>query len=384
MPLLPPAPHAASRSDDSAADGFIAYWSDKGGSERGNYQKFINQLCALIGTAEPEATSEDERRNDYVYERRVRALDIDGDDGRSNYIDCYKRNSFVLEAKQSRKRQRPDNQGDNPPDLFGGRSGHHPSPRRGGWDRLMRQARAQAERYAKALPRDHGWPPFLIIVDVGHVIETYADFTGLGKHYQPFPDSRSHRIALEDLRDPAVRERLRAVWDAPLTLDPGAHRAEVTRDIAQRLARLALSLEKRYEPKRAAFFLMRCLFTAFAQNVGLLPDGAFLKILEEARPYPAFLPRYLDPFWRSMDRGNEHDTAIHARVRHFNGGLFRDAEALPLARWPRSRYRAICSGRCWRKSALSDHGRWYRVDGGEADQRWIRTGEVRPPWRGLA
>lgn len=326
-------------------EAFIKYWSDKGGSERANYQKFINQLCALIGTAEPEASSEQDALNNYVYEKRVRALDLEGDDGRNNYLDCYKRDCFVLEAKQSRKRQRGGQEGG---DLFGGLP--HNSPPAGtrpSWDRLMRQARAQAERYAKALPTDHGWPPFLIVVDVGHVIETFADFTGLGKAYMPFPDSRSHRIRLEDLADPEIRARLKAIWEAPKSLDPSARRAEVTRDIAQRLARLAQSLEKRCEPKQVALFLMRCLFTAFSQNVGLLPDGAFTGVLNDARPNPQFLPRYLEPFWRSMDKGSDHDTTIRARVRHFNGGLFREAEALALDEQEIGELIAACS-RDWK------------------------------------
>ena len=41
----------------------------------------------------------------------------------------------------------------------------------------MRNARNQAESYAKSLPAEEGWPPFLVIVDVGHVIELYADFS---------------------------------------------------------------------------------------------------------------------------------------------------------------------------------------------------------------
>ena len=306
---------------------FIEYWKDKGGAERANYHKFITDLCDTLATRAPDASREDDSRNDYVFERRVRALDITGDDGRNNYIDCYKRRSFVLEAKQSRKRQRGEDT--IAPDLFGARPGS-PHPSSASWDRLMKQARAQAERYAKALPADHGWPPFLVIVDVGHVIETYADFTGLGKAYLPFPDSRTHRIRLEDLNDPAIRARLKAVWENPKSLDPAAHRAEVTQDIARRLARVARSLERRYAPKTVAMFLMRCLFTAFAEDVGLLPEDSFLNVLRMAEPNPRFLPRYLTPFWRSMDQGNEFDPMIHARVRHFNGGLFRDAEALAV------------------------------------------------------
>ena len=68
----------------------------------------------------------------------------------------------------------------------------------------MRKARAQAEGYAKALDE---WPPFLVIVDVGAVIELWADFGRQGKSYEQFPDRRSHRIRLADLRDAAVRAR---------------------------------------------------------------------------------------------------------------------------------------------------------------------------------
>ena len=91
------------------------------------------------------------------------------------------------------------------------------------------------------------WPPFLVIVDVGRVIELYADFSRQEKNYAQFPDRRGFRIRLEDLREEGVRKRLKAVWDEPLSLDPAAERAEVTNGIAALLAqgpglRLALSL----------------------------------------------------------------------------------------------------------------------------------------------
>ena len=49
----------------------------------------------------------------------------------------------------------------------------------------MLNTRQQAEQYAKALPASEGWPPFLIVCDVGHCFEIYADFTGQGKNYAP-------------------------------------------------------------------------------------------------------------------------------------------------------------------------------------------------------
>ena len=57
-------------------------------------------------------------------------------------------------------------------------------------------ARGQAERYAKALPASEGWPPFLIVVDVGHSIELFADFSLTGKAYLPFPGPRDFQFSL--------------------------------------------------------------------------------------------------------------------------------------------------------------------------------------------
>ena len=51
----------------------------------------------------------------------------------------------------------------------------------------MRRAYAQARGYVGDLPPDHAAPPFLVVVDVGHVVELYADFSGQGRNYTQFP-----------------------------------------------------------------------------------------------------------------------------------------------------------------------------------------------------
>ena len=91
------------------------------------------------------------------------------------------------------------------------------------WDVLMLNARRQAEHYARALPVSHGWPPFILVCDVGHVLEVYADFSGQGKNYAQFPDRQSFRIYLEDLRQP----------EAPRAADGHLDRSDVARSGAQ-------------------------------------------------------------------------------------------------------------------------------------------------------
>jgi len=163
---------------------FVARWQgQEGGQERANYSLFLTELCDALDLPHPDPAGPQRERNDYVFERVVtRHLD-DGDAiGR---IDLYRRNSFVLEAKQSRwKGGRKEITGQN--DLFVAQEETADRGRRGAsraWDVLMLNAKRQAEEYARALPPSHGWPPFILICDVGHCIEIYADFTGQGKNY---------------------------------------------------------------------------------------------------------------------------------------------------------------------------------------------------------
>ncbi|PKP67449.1 MAG: hypothetical protein CVT83_08460, partial [Alphaproteobacteria bacterium HGW-Alphaproteobacteria-5] len=180
------------------------------------------------------------------------------------------------------------------------------------------------------LPKEHGWPPFLVVVDVGHCIELYADFVRQGKNYAQFPDRRGYRIMLEDLRDEAVRERLRLVWSDPMSLDPARKSALVTRDIAERLARVARTVEKRgHAPGKVAEFLMRCLFTMFAEDVELLPAGAFTKLLDGMKDTPDKFKFALEDLWKAMNTGG-FAGVIQEVVKRFNGGLFAHPEAIAL------------------------------------------------------
>src|SRR5690606_26084990 len=199
-----------------------------------------------------------------------------------------------------------------------------------GFDEALLHARTQAERYARALPASEGRPPFVVVVDVGQRIELYSEFSRSGGTYVPYPDPRSHRIALEDLRRPEVRERLRKVWLDPLSLDPSRESARVTRDIADRLARLARSLEQAGHPAEAvAQFLMRCLFTMFAEDVRLLPEHAFRDLLARHREQPDIAMRMVAQLWRDMDAGG-FSAVLAGEVLRFNGKLFKQPDVLPL------------------------------------------------------
>ncbi|MEX0715949.1 MAG: DNA methyltransferase, partial [Planctomycetaceae bacterium] len=78
-------------------------------------------------------------------------------------------------------------------------------------------------------------------------------------------------------------------------------------------------------------FLMRCLFTMFAEDVeiGGFTKGAFARFLESRRgKLDTFVPM-LEDLWRTMDAGG-FSTILEGQLKQFNGGLFEDHTALPL------------------------------------------------------
>lgn len=289
-------------------DTFLARWQKAGGTERANYQLFLTELCSLLGLPLPEPAGDDTRDNAYVFERRVV---INQPDGSSNngFIDLYKRGSFVLEAKQTGKTLDSS-----------------------GWDKAMLKAHNQADQYARALPAEEGRPPFILVVDVGRNIELYAEFSRSGATYTPYPDALNHRIRLEDLRKEDVRERLRAVWLDPLSLDPSRRSARVTREIADQLAKLAKSLEADgHPPQLVASFLMRALFTMFAEDVGLLPERGFTELLQRLKNKPDTFAPMLEHLWQTMNSGG-FSPILESTLLKFNGGLFAEAQAIALDR----------------------------------------------------
>lgn len=312
------------------AENFIARWSGReGGQERANYSLFLAELCDVLDVSRPEPAAASHELNDYVFERRVERRLADGT-VESGRIDLYKRGHFILEAKQSRWRGRKA-QPQPEADLFSEHN-HETEDQPGSLDHLMINARRQAEGYALALPDDHVYPPFILVCDVGRMIELYADFSGHGRHYRQFPDAIGFRIGLNQLSDSSTRALLKHVWEQPKNLDPAIKTAKVTREIAGKLAEVSKALEARgFEPRSVAIFLMRCLFTMFVEDAGLIKKDSFKELLDRCVESPRKFPFEMADLWRHMDIG-DYSPAIGEKLLRFNGKLFKNASALPLIR----------------------------------------------------
>ncbi|WP_298284698.1 DNA methyltransferase [Novosphingobium sp.] len=321
-------------------DAFIGKWLGvTGGAERANYAQFINDLCSALDLPEPGVATGGVLGN-YQFEGPVPG---GGAGGSTGAIDLYKRGCFILEAKQSRLPAADRLQAQ----LFDVAQTAPQSPAGAPYDRLMRDALAQAKRYAVNLPGNHPWPPFLIVCDVGRAFEVYFDWSGNGRGYGHFPDQHSYRFELQRFADAAVQDTFRAIWIDPARIDPRARSAEVSRGIARRLADVSKWLEGTQRARTAqasdserslaieetALFLMRIVFCMFAEDVGLLPKDSFSGFLEKAVANEAAFEPELRQLWGVMGRagGERYASAIGGDVRYFNGGLFASAQTFKLS-----------------------------------------------------
>jgi hypothetical protein len=154
-----------------------------------------------------------------------------------------------------------------------------------------------------------------------------------------FPTGRVFAFYLEELRQEEIRERLRLIWLDPHKRDPTKIAAKATREVAERLAKVSKHLEafkgkdgkKLHDPEAVALFLMRCLFTMFAEDVELLPKNSFRDVLKKCVDDPALFPRLVGQLWEAMDKGG-FSYALERDVKKFNGYLFKSRTVLALPR----------------------------------------------------
>ena len=170
--------------DEMEIGAFIDKWRGvTGGQERANYGQFINDFCQALTLPLPQPAAAGVL-GDYQFEGPVQG---GGAGGNTGAIDLYKKGHFILEAKQSKLSDAQKAQSE----LFDAAEDAPVSPSGARYDRLMRDALAQAKRYAVNLPSNHPWPPFLIVCDVGRAFELYFDYSGNGRGYGYFPDQHS-------------------------------------------------------------------------------------------------------------------------------------------------------------------------------------------------
>lgn len=255
---------------------FINKWRNNPLTERQASHTHFIDLCRMLDEPAPYDPGTDP--DAYCFERG--ATKTTGADG---WADVWKRGAFGWEYKGPRK------------DLTA--------------------AYAQLQQYAVALEN----PPLLVVCDRER-FRIHTNFTN--------SVSKIYEIALDDLVEPDTRATLKAVFSDPETLRPGKTRQSLTVEVAEEFATLAQRLRDRgHDPQDVAHFINRLVFCMFAEDVKLLPNDMFKRMLEQAQQRSG---EFLD-FARDLFKVMQHGGHVgFEKVEWFNGGLFDSENALPL------------------------------------------------------
>ena len=255
---------------------FIAKWHASELKERSAAQEHFIDLCRLLG--EPTPAEADPKGDHYCFERG--AFKDAGGDG---WADVWKRHCFAWEYK-----------------------GKHAN---------LDAAFDQLRQYALALEN----PPLLIVSDM-HRFRIRTNWTN--------SVSKTLEFALDDLADAAVRDKLKWAMSDPERLRPGETRQTLTERAAKHFAQLAQSLrDQGHAPQEVAHFVNRLVFCMFAEDVALLPDAMFTRMLEHTRRRPEEFATLARDLFGAMSVGGR---VGFETVEWFNGGLFEDDAALPM------------------------------------------------------
>ena len=255
---------------------FIAKWRSPVLKERSAAQEHFLDLCRVLG--EPTPAEADPAGDTYCFERGALK-----DSGSAGWADVWKRHHFAWEYK---------------------------SP-----GESLDAAFNQLRQYSLALEN----PPLLIVSDLQR-FRVRTNWTN--------SVSVTHEFVVDDLADAATRDLLKWAFSDPDRLRPGETRQSLTERAAASFAALAQALRERgHDPQRVALFVNRLVFCMFADDVGLLPDDMFSRMLIQARINPDRFTALAGTLFEAMAGGGE---VGFESVPWFNGGLFADGDALPL------------------------------------------------------
>ena len=282
---------------------FKKKWTKYRGKETSAYVEHFNDLCGILGV--PTPAEADPSGNDWfcfqkhvVKNLELLPLDATGKPppgSKKGFADVWRKDCFGWEYKGKHK------------DLD--------------------EAHRQLLLYRESLLN----PPLLVTCDfVRFVIKT--NFNGTAQV--------PHEFTLEHIDEPKNWRILRALFLDPQALRPVLTTAQVTEDLAKKIAAIAKSLQQREAVEladaktraemnfaqrrslRIARFLNRIVFCFFAEDTGLLPKKLFYDLLKEGLNDQRHLAVTLENLFGVMAKGGVFGKD---KIRHFNGHLFEDS-----------------------------------------------------------
>jgi type II restriction/modification system DNA methylase subunit YeeA len=255
---------------------FIQKWQGHALTERASAQSHFNDLCKLVGEKSP--VEADRTGEEYAFEKGVSKTG-----GGEGFADVWKRGHFAFEYKKTKSN--------------------------------LDKALEQLTRYASALEN----PPLHVACDTNRFKIVTAWTNTVPKVYE---------FALADIGAPENLKLLHALFSDPNSLRPQKTRASLTKEAADKFSAIVERLQHRNQDREAvAHFVNQLVFCFFAEDVKLLPEDYFTKLLHTASKRPKDAKKMLDGLFAAMDRGGTHGIED---IAHFNGGLFDGRPSLEL------------------------------------------------------
>jgi len=288
------------------ASEFKTKWSRVQGKETSIYQEHFTDLCRLLGQQTPNEA--DPSGKDFFCFQKHATKDAeflnldtpDGEPAERGFADIWKKEHFGWEYKGKKKN--------------------------------LDEAFKQLQQYREDLEN----PPFLIVCDFDrYIIRT--NFTGTVQKKYEFTNAE-----IDEKENWSV---LLACFKNPESLKPKQTTAEVTKELAAQIGKVAKSLQERESVELSnvktrkeitvaknknlsiARFLNRLVFCMFAEDTGLLPENLFTNILKASLRNPKHFTDTAADLFKKMQKGGRFG---NDPIRHFNGHLFDDFTVFEL------------------------------------------------------
>ncbi len=263
---------------------FVAKWAGSTRTERQASQEHFIDLCRLVG--HPTPAEADPKGEFFTFEKGAEKTT-----GGQGFADAWKKGHFAWEYKGPRAN--------------------------------LDAAYQQVLKYREDLEN----LPLLVVCDLNR-FEVHTNFTGTVKQRYSFDLADLQANAPTDACPIPPLDVLRGVFIAPERLKPARTAAQVTEAAAREFAKLSRSLAERgHDPEQAAHFLMRLLFCLFSEDIGLLPERLFSRLVENTRFDPPAFHAQVAALFRVMATGGWYGPE---RIEEFDGGLFADDLAIAL------------------------------------------------------
>ncbi len=253
---------------------FIEKWEKVDTKEITFAQSHFNDICDLVNT--PKPLQIDPKGEFFTFEIAARKFG-----GRPGRADVWYKDKFIWEYK--------------------------------GGDTDLEEAYEQLQLYRESL----GNPP-LLIASNAHKIIINTNFTNTVR--------KRYEIDIQDLTEVEKFDILKIVFLNPDSLKPTATQEQVTIESANSFIKMVEELriynksDKDFASKEAmGHFIIQLLFCLFAEDIKLLPDGLFSKVVSYDKDLPGDIKTRLEDLFKVMVKGGMYG---YYKIPFINGTLF--------------------------------------------------------------